>query len=61
MLQIFTFTGFSASGPLPAGVYNQVAAAYTGGTANGVTFNPVDSRTQGLPDAVFQVLPVSAR
>ncbi|KAK9902233.1 hypothetical protein WJX75_008711 [Coccomyxa subellipsoidea] len=56
---VYTFTGFSASGPLPAGVYNKVAAAYTGGTSNGVTFNPVSSSTQGLADASFQVLPAS--
>ena len=57
-VQLYSFTGFSASGRLPAGVYSQVAAGYTGGTANGVTFTPVSSRTQGLPDVSFTVAPV---
>ncbi|CAL8469802.1 g9344 [Coccomyxa elongata] len=58
---LYSFTGFSASGRLPAGVYSQVAAGYTGGTANGVTFTPVSSRTQGLPDVIFTVAPASTQ
>lgn len=57
-MQVFTYTDTSAGGLLHAGVYSQTHASYTGGTSNGVTFTPADSRVQNLPDVQFQVLPV---
>lgn len=56
MLQVYTFTGT----PLAAGQYKEVNVVYSGGTANGVTFNPTSSGGQGLPDVTTQVLPVGA-
>ncbi|BDA48296.1 hypothetical protein COCOBI_11-5560 [Coccomyxa sp. Obi] len=58
---IYSYTGFSSAGPLHAGAYSSVGAAYTGGTNNGITFTPVSSRTQGLSDVSFTVAPASTQ